>query len=231
MAIWTISAAPDNDGWDHVITDEHGAETARAWDGNPLASDPPSASGSIACLRSGWVGGEGHPEDGVFTSSFETWAKAGAERFGERWPEVAARYERIWVWPHARHVLSDTQSIFTNVRDDGGPLAGAGVLLEPTALLTASMIEAAEDHLMRTADTLFDHVRTEAVIVSNAVVVEPADGAAVGPSGPAMRPAPAHAGVVPVELLRRLTRMALDAGKPVVLYGDNVEAQRATLAV
>lgn len=92
----------------------------------------------------------GSPDDG----DLRNWMPAGIEAC--RAALTAARVraqdhgQRLVIVPHAQHLVSDLHSTLRIMREH----QGVGVALAPAALLTASMLEHAADHLSRLLGTL-----------------------------------------------------------------------------
>lgn len=191
--------------------DAHTAATLRAirapadaprWTALPawtlLGEDPfPDAVTGDAVAWSGGVG------DGLFGAHPRTWsprtldrAIAAAERLA---PALARASTRLWIRPHARHALSDAPSITRFARAlEGSPV---GLLPDPAALLTAAMLPRADEHLERLAEHaggLIESGRAPGVVLAN--VAAPAAGSdPLAPDdGPPLRPAPLHAGAIPL---------------------------------
>ncbi|MBM4051856.1 MAG: hypothetical protein FJ270_03810 [Planctomycetes bacterium] len=106
---------------------------------------------------------EGSPRVLAFTGSLSgtpdegdlrNWMPAGIEAC--RTALVSARSraqersQRLVIVPHAQHLVSDLHSTLRIMREH----QGVGVALAPAALLTASMLEHAADHLRRLLGTL-----------------------------------------------------------------------------
>ena len=234
MDLWTLE--PDEDPiWDARLVDREGDVRAMVSDRNPLSqSGPPDLvtppRPTAVVLRTGWLDGPDHPDDGVFHSGFRTWTATGWEAFNALLPpleeEAVATGRSLWLRPHARHVLSDAQGTLSAVRSLG-EASPVGLLLDPAGMLTASMLDAAEDHLNRIAEALLEHPRTAAVVITGAELVEVAGGGGAG--SPELRPVPVHHGALPAQSLRDIAHAAAEAGKPLVLLGSELDEQRAAL--
>ncbi|MEM9558747.1 MAG: hypothetical protein AAF995_00445 [Planctomycetota bacterium] len=165
-ADWSIrpSNAP---GLTHELTDQGGTLVAVASGANLLddAFDAKQASGVGPAdlplvVRTGWLGerhGIGSGEH-VWTAHPAQWLSGAREQFDVAVDALleALGDRPLWLWPHARHVLSDGPSTrrWLEARAEVRPGArGLGVLLEPTALLTEAMIAEREEHLDRVVQT------------------------------------------------------------------------------
>jgi hypothetical protein len=92
----------------------------------------------------------GSPDDG----DLRNWMPAGIEAcrsaLGSARARANDRGQRLVIVPHALHLVSDLHSTLRLLREH----QGIGVALSPAALLTASMLEHAGDHLARILGTI-----------------------------------------------------------------------------
>jgi len=106
---------------------------------------------------------EGAPRVLAFTGSLSgshdegdlrNWMPAGIEACRSALATALARAQdrrqRLVIVPHALHLVSDLHSTLRLLREH----QGIGVAIAPAALLTASMLEHADDHLTRILGTL-----------------------------------------------------------------------------
>lgn len=193
-------------------------------DPRALPPFPRSIPGETLVAWSGWI--DDRPDDvhlpeGVFASSFRTWSGLGQERFAALCDAVARplaeRGAMLAFRPHARHVLSDTQSCvnFLKARE-GEPFT---LLLEPAALLTDTMLSQAEEHLERIFDTLATHPGVTGVMLSNLERVKVPWG------GSELRSVPIHRGLLDPDLLCRPAARLVPRGTPVLLWEEQLAPQ------
>ncbi|MEM7621952.1 MAG: hypothetical protein AAF235_01975 [Planctomycetota bacterium] len=238
--IETISP-PASGFWNFRLRDAEGVVFALASDANPLASGFEIPFDDVlpdvaAVVRTGWLDGRHDPEARIFQAGFRTWAQAGRDAYDEAIARVAhlarGAGREVWLWPHARHVLGDAQRVLTETRDwdDASPFR---VMLEPTAMLTPSMLDAAEDHLLRIVDTLADSPRTACVLISDAELVEidPSKAPAGTSPGPELRSVPVGHGVLGAAVLAKIAAAADSAGATLLLHDDALDDQRAIIGV
>lgn len=92
----------------------------------------------------------GSPDAG----DLRNWMPAGIEAcrsaLGSARTRAEDRGQRLVIVPHALHLVSDLHSTLRLLREH----QGIGVAIAPAALLTASMLEHADDHLTRILGTL-----------------------------------------------------------------------------
>lgn len=101
--------------------------------------------------------------------SFRAWC-AGAHEVCEQHGMI------VLLRPHARHALCDVPRCLAFLREyEGSP--HFGIALEPVAMLEASMLDAAEDHLRRIFESLGS--RAGALILTNVAHEQPGGDAAV----------------------------------------------------
>lgn len=230
MRIWTLDLA------NGALCDETGATAATLSHVNLLTDHPSTDGDRPVVVWSGWTGEilGLHAQGACFAPSASNWRP-------ETWEVMRAMLDRMsdslgpdrfWVRPHARHVMSDAQSCLSEVRrwaerkDQGQSVPR--LLLDPAMLLTAEMLGAAEDHVVRALDALAAHELCCGLVVSDVELVEPA-GTSDGPAmGPELRPVPigSEVGALGVDVLPA----ALEAAgvKPelvVVMAGADAEEQ------
>lgn len=193
-----------------VIESCAGAAPLALWrEENPLAVDPPISpepGSPPLAIWSGWVAQDQDPR----RPSIHTWTGRGWDELmglcDRLEPVLQARAQSLLFRPSASHVLSDPRSCLTffNKRP-----SRFGLLLDPIAMLTVSMLPDAGDHLDRILDTLLDRPETRAVVVSDASA-----------EGEQISPAPLGGGVLAPGVLDRMLSRVLESGRPVVLLGD-----------
>lgn len=132
-----------------------------------IPSDDPRLSAYLDDnpLRDGWSLPDGGTDvvlwsgtlgDGLFDAHPHTWLGPGRASLDARCAEIdpvlRASERRIVFLPHARHVLSDPPSCreFVAAHADG-PF---GIALAPARLFEPSMIDDAEDHLVRMVEAI-----------------------------------------------------------------------------
>lgn len=104
--------------------------------------------------------------------SFASWSTAGWEAFEVAVSEITKTLKsrdqpcQLIIWPGAGSVLSDAISTLTFARKD----TGAGLLIDPVAWISETMLADSEDHLSRFAQAL---VLCESAV---GVVVRPMPG-------------------------------------------------------
>jgi hypothetical protein len=176
-------------------------------------------------LPSGWFGGPDRCVDGVYPRDLRAWTAPGADALAALADTLAEwagpRGWTVCFRPHARHVLSDPQRVLSFLRGrESGPFE---ILLDPAAMLTASMLGAAGDHLRRAADALGGHPRVCAVAVSGVEVVRGPDGS------DECRPCALGRGSIEAAVIADALGPALSR-KPVVLSAEGLGEQRALLS-
>lgn len=197
---------------------------------NPLApaqDPPPLIPGGRLVLWSGWTqpapGADDTPEPAPAWlrsshTAFEAWCDRTA-------PALANAEATVLFRPHARHVLSDAPSCisFLRRRGGGGEEAGSGfgLLFDPCAMLDATMLRRADDHLPRILDALVGLPSVGAILLTN---LQPAPGA---PGG--LRPAPLHRGILPPALIVAAFRNHAPAIPALVLLDTQLDQQKAVL--
>jgi hypothetical protein len=109
-------------------------------------------------------------EDSDARSMLRTHTGEGMARLAEKVAEVKAGLGELGATlclrPGAAEVLSDVPSCLVFLRSSEG---AARLVVDPVALLTASMMERADDHLERILSALAGHPGVEALLLTNAV--------------------------------------------------------------
>jgi len=140
-------------------------------EGNPLSSGgislPTSASTPAIIVRSGRLVADSEDETDRMDAARRTWSHQGRERFDAAWADLSAQAESrsvgLWVHPIAGDVLGDIPALRGLAL--GSP--SASVFFEPSALITESMVEKAEDHFVRMLDPLAGAGVVRAVSITN----------------------------------------------------------------
>lgn len=209
-------------GWrvSDAIVDEGGE--VRAWVSamDPLRDAAPAghAGGALVLLS----GGAGRVMDASGATEAEAelvrpaWMPGSRDRFGAFARDLALRGGEYWFWPRCDHALSDVPSVQTFLRAH----PGFGLLFDPVALLAASMLERAEEHLARLFESLGSHECTRAIVLANIAPGSEIEG---------VRASPLHRGVVRPRLLVELWREHCGAETPVVLLDEELTEQRQVL--
>lgn len=137
----------------------------------------------------------------------------------------------LCIRPHSTHVLSDPRSCLTFLNQhEGQPLE---VLLDPAAMFTEAMLDAAEDHLLRMFSVLGAHGQVAGVVLAN---VERGgdrtdeDAGSDSGGGAALTARPLHSGAIDPGLLVGIASRCVPADMPLILLGDGVDEQIETLA-
>jgi sugar phosphate isomerase/epimerase len=189
-------------------------ESGHAWaelaEANLVTAAPGEFFGTGAprvVTRSGWL-------DRVDEEPAPSWTSGPRARFEHAMesivPIARERGTLLLIRPSAGDMISDIPSSLGMLRKWAGQ--PVGLLLEPAALFTGSMLGHAEDHLQRIGETLGEHPSTAAIFISNVVFD---DGAA--------RRVPIGDGRIPEILLRDFAAAVGAAGKPVVCLGEDLE--------
>ena len=170
-------------------------------------------------LSEGWIGALDVPGDTLiswsgtlaeelFGEDPRTWMQYGQTAFTEFCSAVAPALEKskrtLLFRPHARHVLSDTQSSldFSRKHEDG-PF---GLAVSPCDLLVPDMLNTLEDHLERILTFLAPQAQMLFI-----------EDARPSSDGETMERAPLGEGVLPQELVRSLLHTHLPEDMPVIL--------------
>lgn len=137
----------------------------RDTDGNTWATVGPPLIGGGVCespgrvvRRSGALAGE----------AFETWGPKGWEALESACEAHTANGELLVV-PHAGDVLSDIQRClkFMDRWAGHGDGRGIGLLVDPSALITETMLDRVDDHIARMTSALIPREGVAAVVVAN----------------------------------------------------------------
>ena len=130
------------------------------------------------------------------------WMPAGIEAcrsaLGSARTHAEDRGQRLVIVPHALHLVSDLHSTLRLLREH----QGVGVALAPAALLTASMLEHAGDHLARILGTLGP--------VADAIILHDLARCVDGDGEPSVKPCAWGHGVLDAALVASL----MPAGVP-----------------
>jgi hypothetical protein len=126
-----------------------------------------------------WSGGLG---DALFEADPRTWGPAGWRALeaglAALEPVLRARGQRLWLRPHARHVLSDPPACRRLA--SAWPEGPVGVLAEPMGMLTRSMLGLASEHLERSFGALAELAERTGLVLTN---VEAPPGESAGAQG------------------------------------------------
>jgi hypothetical protein len=185
-------------------------------EGNILdAAAPPRLADAAATPRlivwSGWF-------DSGDDAPMRTWSSEGWQGL-LAWCDVQAawaeaRDARIWLRPHAAHVLSDVPRCTALLRElSDRPI---DILLDPASMLTAHMLPRGLEHLQRAIETLADHPRVAGLLLAN---VSPA------PDRRSLRLAALHQGSLDPAAIKAIVREHWPADKPVILLDHDVPRQ------
>lgn len=173
----------------------------------------------IACW-SGTLALEAVAEGDLFAAHPHNWMSPGPEALTNLLDDVIPILERtertLCLLPHARHVLNDVQGSINLLRSrQGTPIE---VALAPTALLTPSMLDALEDHLERSFDTLAEHAPF--LYLHDAVIDE---------QDQRLLPVPLGEGIINRDLMRAAIERFWPAEKPIVVLANDLAGQSAWL--
>ncbi len=164
---------------------------------------------------------------GLFERDLATWGPEGWRAMLECAAGLAREAEElgvsVLVRPHARHVLSDVQRCVRFIEEFKG--MRVGLALDPCALLEASMLERASDHLERAMGSLGGVC--SAVMLTN-VAVSPGGGSEEDLE---LAPAAAHLGVVDAGALGGLVGRYVPRNTPVAIPGGDTGAAIAALGL
>lgn len=133
---------------------------------NPLAEAPETAAERLAARAapdgvvlawSGWFGAPDTSDDGRVDPDHRTWAGEGRTRLDALLAAAVPRFTslgaRLWLRPHARHVLSDGPSCAAFVRAHAGARGTIALLLDLDLLLTPEMHQRRAEHTDRILQT------------------------------------------------------------------------------
>ncbi len=147
------------------------ADTGAAVDHPFLASAQPPV---IAVLWSGWIGSPGNSTDGNVDPDFRAWSGTGRAQLdaflARTLPRLTAAGTRLWLRPHARHILSDAPSCAAFLRDHAAACA-AGTLalfLDLELLITPPMAPRRDEHADRILSRLLPMAGVAAVAMTRA---------------------------------------------------------------
>ncbi len=132
-------------------------------------------------------------------------------------PRLETEERRLWLRPHARHVLGDAHRVrsFLDGRNDGRLI---GLLLDPASMVESGMEAEGLGHVERALESLAG--RSAAVVAAN-----------VRRSGAdALEPAPLDEGLLDARELAALVRGLVPAGVPLVLVGGDPDRQLELLS-
>ena len=201
---------------DDAIEPERGGEAlARVLELNPALDGGPEPFGAPAPgLSVCWSGSLS--EDGPFARDPATWLPGGLAALGDACDRAAPGLEaagaRVLLRPHARHVLSDPARCRSFLADRSPAF---GLCLEPAAMYEVSMLDGADDHLVRILEGAGR--LAEIVIVSDAAPPGPEAPEEAPPARPALGAGAlspeAFAGLVR-ETVRPEAAVALAPGTP-----------------
>ncbi|MEM9167775.1 MAG: hypothetical protein AAGB48_12230 [Planctomycetota bacterium] len=182
---------------------------------NPAGQGLPTVPAGVTRLVAwaGWLDDAGvppgDPTSGRFARTFRSWTSDGWEALADgvaRWrstmPEV-----RLCLRPAAGCIVSDPQACLTFLRGTEDP--GVELLLDPVAMMTASMLGHAEDHLARAFESLGGEPRVAGVVLSRPVA-----------EGDDVRPAPLEPGRGLSGVVLDLVRANVPVGKPVLVLAE-----------
>ncbi len=173
MEIWRLllndnaenDAGSPCDAKPHPVFVSASAAEAVLLDTNPLSDAGialPSGVPAVVC-RSGWIEPDSEDEADHADAARRTWSGEGRTRFEAAWDALQSMAEtrgvRLWLLPHAGDVIGDVPALRS--------LSGIDVLLEPSAMLTESMIPDAGDHFDRLLEPLESGDLVRAVLVTN----------------------------------------------------------------
>lgn len=174
---------------------------------------------------SGWLDEDAQPESGVFHHDPRTWTGLGwdrlLDRLGEILPAFEAANSRLLLRPHVRHVLSDAPTVRKLLGLVDSP--ALGIFFEPTAMLTAGMVDDAPDHLTRLFEALVGYDRVDAIFLTGAE--RPARGETDPAHDDLLVPAPLTRGAIDYHDLLGVLRARGHFPWPIVLYDEDVDAQ------
>jgi hypothetical protein len=203
----------------------------------------------LPALWTGWTGdtdrGASDLEAGVFERSITTWTGPGRQRLDAALPALLdaaasgtshplAPPRRLLLRAHARHVISDPQSVLTAFRG-GKNLAGwcpdsmhpadapTGYLFEPAAFLTPEMLGESEDHLARSFEALPIQPWCWGTLLTGLLPTDTAWGE------PELQPVPITEGVLHPDTLARLWAASGARHLPVALLDHDFDEQARLL--
>jgi hypothetical protein len=186
---------------------------------NPLAPDwlvdLDLPGDRIACW-SGTLDHEAVSRGDLFTAHPHNWMQPGAEALNHLLDQVTPGLERhqrtLCLIPHARHVLNDVQGSINLIRARTGSVIE--VALAPTAMLTPSMLDVIEDHLIRSFETLAEHAP---FLFLHDVTIDAEDER--------LLPAPLGSGVLDRDLMLRMIERYWPSERPIVILAGDIGEQ------
>lgn len=219
-----VAPPPDSAGAGSASRDDFGL-----WRGLNLLQDDAevaasarraATSGGRLVTWSGWFAGD---EEDETSAAMRTHGQDGHRRLSEVVEGSAGVLRghgvQLCLRPRAEHVLSDAPSCLTFLRSGAGEMVR--LVLDPMAMMTASMMPRAEEHVGRVLSALAGHPSVAAVMVANARVA----GGRVVPIG-------LHRGDDAVMDSRRLIAMVSEHVRPEldwIVLEDDVVKQREML--
>ena len=212
------------------VTDTDGRCRAIALNANPLETPAAVERPDDGVAVIAWTGWFGVPdEQGVIPLDPRVWSDTGWAAFQAACDAIAAKTDAgrgVWFRPHARHVLGDAQRCRVAARAWADQGLRFGLLLEPAALLTASMLDAAADHVARTIEALGDSPALVGIVVSDIELIE-----RDAEPGPAARTVPFGLGAIGPELFAEGLRLAggVPAGVPLFAHAGAAPEALAAL--
>ncbi len=156
------------------------AQNSLTWTGYPDAGEIRERQGTLWATYAGELLGQAAselpgklPGDGrvVVRSgsldgpAFETWGPKGWEALQARCEALAGSGAELLVLPHAGDVLSDVQRCLKFLDRWAEVATPIGLVLDPSALMTESMLDRAADHLGRMAASLLSRRGVAGVVV------------------------------------------------------------------
>ncbi len=183
-------------------------------DANPLTDDPRVLAAEYAGAPRLLIPTGHAPAADPAEAAVRTWSRQSWATLSRFCAEVTKSGRRLCLLPAARDVLSDAPRTAAFMAEH----PGLGFVLQPTALLTPAMLDHADDHLARIADSLGRHHACAALFVADAKV-----------SAGSLVRCPVGRGAIGARRLAEFIA-ACRADLPVILLADAAEEQRAALA-
>ncbi len=152
------------------------AQYSLTWTGYPDAGDIREKQGSLWGTYAGELLGSAGRElpkvgrvivrsGSLDGPAFETWGPKGWEALETRCEGVAGSGAELLVLPHAGDVLSDVQRCLKFLDRWAEASEPIGLIVDPAAMMTDSMLNRAADHLGRMAASLLSRRGVRAVVV------------------------------------------------------------------
>ncbi|MEN0019994.1 MAG: hypothetical protein AAF747_03815 [Planctomycetota bacterium] len=182
----------------------------------PLLDAQPAANSGPVLVRSGTLGEPGDP-----VAEMRTWGPEGWEALTSAVKQALSAGVELLVQPNAFDVLSDAQRCLGLIND----IDGARVLLDPASMLTASMLNHADDHIRRAFESLAAHPGTVAVRLAD---VEPD---ASDTDGRRLLTKPLGTGVLDVAAVASLVKKHSVTDRPIVLSRDHWQREAESLGI